>query len=292
VLVKGGTFPRYLPTGYLVYARAGALYAVAFDARTLAVTGSPVEVARDVYVDSKGFAAMDLSRTGMLVTGPSDSIVGDLMLSWVDRAGRSEPLNLPRQPYGNMAISPDGTRVALSIGNAIGVLDAGRLALAKLTLGARAENPVWSGDGRRLYFGLEKGQHYQVFWKAADDSGSEQLAFASDSSEDPYQMSVDGTRLLTVRTPPDGQNELLLREVGLGAAGGAPKLWSNRPTLTPLRLSLPAGASRRTRRRSRGGRRSTCTPPRARTASGRCRARVARIPSGRRTGKRYSTSAA
>jgi serine/threonine protein kinase/Tol biopolymer transport system component len=241
VLVKGGTYPRYLPTGQLVYARAGALYAVAFDDRSLEVKGSPVEVARDVYVDSKGFAAMDLSRTGMLVTAPSDSIVGDLMLSWVDRAGRSEPLNLPRQPYGNMAISPDGTRVALSIGNAIGVLDAGRLALAKLTLGARAENPVWSGDGRRLYFGLEKGQHYQVFWKAADDSGSEQLAFASDSSEDPYQMSVDGTRLLTVRTPPDGQNELLLREVGLGAAGGAPKLLVKSPYLDASATLAPGG---------------------------------------------------
>jgi len=223
VLVKGGTYPRYLESGHLVYARAGALYAVAFDARSLEVEGSPVEVARDVYLDSKGFAAMDVSRNGMLVTAPSDAVAGDLMLSWVDRAGRGEPLRLPRQPYYNLAISPDGARVAACVGNTIAVADLGRLVLAKLTLAARAENPVWSGDGRRLYFGLEKGQHYQIFWKAADDSGSEQLAFASDSSEDPLQMSADGTRLLTVRTPPDGRNELLLRDVGRGAGGGEPK---------------------------------------------------------------------
>ena len=241
VLVKGGTFPRYLPSGQLVYARAGSLYAVAFDATTLEVAGSPVEVARDVYVDSKGFAAMDLSRTGMLVTAPSDSIVGDLMLSWVDRTGRSEPLNLPRQPYTNMSISQDGTRVAIGIGNAIGIVDLGRLALAKLTLAPRAENPVWSSDGRRVYFGLEKGRHYQIFWKAADDSGSEQLAFASDSSEDPIQMSADGTGLLTIRTPPDGQNELLLRDVGRGATGGAPKLLVKSPFLDSNATLAPGG---------------------------------------------------
>jgi Tol biopolymer transport system component/tRNA A-37 threonylcarbamoyl transferase component Bud32 len=241
VLVKGGTFPRYLPTGHLVYARAGALYAVAFDARSLEVTGSPVEVARDVYIDPIGYAAMDVSRTGMLVTAPSDSIAGDLMLSWVDRAGRSEPLNLPRQPYRYVAISPDGTRVALTIANTIGVVDLGRLALAKLTLTARAETQAWSSDGRRLYFGLEKGQHYQVFWKAADDSGSEQLAFASDSSEWPAQMSADGTGLLTYRVPPDGQTELLLRDMDRAAAGRAPKLLVKSPFLGNNATLAPGG---------------------------------------------------
>jgi len=241
VLVKGGTFPRVLPAGQLVYARAGALYAVAFDARSLEVEGSPVEVARDVYVDPSGYAAMDVSRSGMLVTAPADSIVGDLMLSWVDRTGRSEPLSLPHQPYVGTTISPDGTRVALGIGNAVGVLDLGRLALAKLTLAARAENPVWSGDGRRLYFGLEKGQHYEVFWKTSDDSGSDQLAFASNSSENPMQMSSDGTRLLTFRMPPDGRNELLLREVGRGVAGAEPKVLVKSPYFDGSATLAPGG---------------------------------------------------
>ncbi len=223
VLVKGGTFPRYLPSGHLVYARAGALYAVTFDVRSLEVSGSPVEVARDVYVDESGYAAMDVSRTGLLVTAPADSVVGDLMLSWVDRTGRSEPLNLPRQPYLNPSISPDGMRVAVGIGNGLGVIDLGRQALARLTLGARAENPVWSGDGRRLYFGFEKGKSYQVFSKRSDDSGGEQLVFPSDTSENPVQMSADGSRLLTVRIARDGQTELLLRDVGRGVGSGEPQ---------------------------------------------------------------------
>jgi hypothetical protein len=241
VLVKGGTFPRYLPTGHLVYARAGALYALAFDARSLDVSGSPVEVARDVFVESTGYAAMDVSRTGMLATAPAGSIAGDLMLSWVDRAGRGEPLNLPRQPYFNLAISPDGTRVAVCIGNTIGIVDLGRLVLTKLTLGARAENAVWSGDGRRIYIGLEKGKHYQVFWKAADDTGSEQLAFSSNGAEDPIRMSSDGSRLLTILTPSDGQNELLVRDMAREAAGKTPTRLIRSPLLDANATLAPDG---------------------------------------------------
>ena len=92
VLVKGGTFPRYLPTGQLVYARAGALYALAFDAKSLTVEGSPVEVARNVLLVGNGLAQMDVSETGILITAPADGAVGNLALTWIDREGRGEPL--------------------------------------------------------------------------------------------------------------------------------------------------------------------------------------------------------
>jgi Tol biopolymer transport system component len=224
VLVKGGTFPRYLPTGYLVYARAGALYALSFDAASLKVEGSPVEVARNVYLVANGLAQMDISRTGILVTAPSDSAIGDLMLSWVDREGRGEPLRVPRQPYSFIALSPDEGRVAISLGNPVSVLDLTRLSMAKLTIPARAEQPIWSRDGRRIYFGLEKEKFYQIFSKAADDSGDVQLAFPSDCEEDPYQISADGSRLLYIRTLADGLNELCVRPIGNSSAQSKPKL--------------------------------------------------------------------
>ena len=39
VLVEGGTYPRYVSSGHVVYARAGGLLAVPFDLRRLEVTG-------------------------------------------------------------------------------------------------------------------------------------------------------------------------------------------------------------------------------------------------------------
>ena len=167
---------------------------------------------------------MDFSRTGTLLTAPSDAGSGNFMLSWVDRVGRGEPLNIARLPYLSLAISPDGAHVALTISNSIAVLDLDRLTLRKLTLPARAENPVWSGDGRRVYFGLEKGPHYEVFSKAADDSGAAQLAFASDVTEDPIHVFAGDARFLTTRVGSDGQKELIFRETGPGLPGRPPKL--------------------------------------------------------------------
>ena len=218
VLVKGGTTPRYLPTGHLVYARAEALYALAFDTASLKTEGAPVEVARNVLINSSGSAQADVSRSGTLVTAPADASGGDRMLSWIDREGRSDPLRVPRQPYDLPMLSPDGNRVVLNIGNSIAVLDLAKLLITKITLPARAEEPTWSPDGRRIYFGLEHDKYYQVWWKSADDTGAPQLLFPSDTEEDPYRVSPDGSQLLTVRTVPDGLSELCLRSMSAGAS--------------------------------------------------------------------------
>ena len=48
ILIKGGADARYVPTGHLVYMRAGTLMAVPFNLERLEVTGSPVAVIADV----------------------------------------------------------------------------------------------------------------------------------------------------------------------------------------------------------------------------------------------------
>ena len=56
VLVKGGYFGRYVEagvrTGYLLYAREGALFAVHFDADSLTVQGAAVPVLDDVATNA------------------------------------------------------------------------------------------------------------------------------------------------------------------------------------------------------------------------------------------------
>ncbi len=218
ILIKGGTYPRYLPTGHLVYARDRSLYAVSFDADSLKVEGSPVEVARNVLLNASGFAQADISRNGLLIAAPANSVGGEAMLSWIDREGRAEPLKVPHNDYLALALSHEGDRVALSIGNGMSVLDLGRLSMTKLSLPARAEDPTWSRDGRRVFFGLEKEKFYQIFSKAADDSGVPQLLAPSDCEEDPLRVSPDGSKLLYARTLPDGLNELCVRAIAGGSS--------------------------------------------------------------------------
>ena len=91
--VAQGDSAQYLPTGHLVYARAGALYAVRFDAARLAVTGVPVKVADAVITHPEsGGAQVAISRTGTLVYAAGGSRTAERPLLWVTAAeprGRS-----------------------------------------------------------------------------------------------------------------------------------------------------------------------------------------------------------
>src|SRR5262249_53776110 len=66
-LIPGGTGPRYSPTGHLVYANAGTLFAAPFDLDRLTVTKEPVPVLQGVLQTSSGFPFYSFSDTGTLV---------------------------------------------------------------------------------------------------------------------------------------------------------------------------------------------------------------------------------
>lgn len=199
VLVRGGTDPCYLPTGQLAYARAGGLYAVTLDPGSLEVTGPAVEVVSDVFVSPSGWAGMSVSRSGRLATVPQARIGSASVLSWVDREGRGSPLKFPAAAYYQVSLSPLEDRAAIGDGNQISVLDLTRLSVTRLTIAGRVEYPIFGPDGRRVFFGLESGQKYQVHSKAGDDSGEPTLTVSSDASQDPVAISRDGTRMLAER---------------------------------------------------------------------------------------------
>ena len=100
-----GNQARYVPTGHLVYARRGTLYAAPFDTDRLEVTANPVPVIVGVDV-SLGSHYYDVSETGTLVYRPAPR--HDRRLVLVDLDGRVEALAAPPLPYGSVRFSPDG----------------------------------------------------------------------------------------------------------------------------------------------------------------------------------------
>ncbi len=70
LLIRGGSFPRYSPTGHLVFVRAEGLAAVPFDLGRLAVLGPPVAVLSGVRVDGQGGGQLAFSENGTLVYVP------------------------------------------------------------------------------------------------------------------------------------------------------------------------------------------------------------------------------
>ena len=204
VLVRGGTSPRYLPTGQLVYARAGGLYAVTLDPRSLLVTGPPVEVARNVFVSSLGWAAMDVSRTGLLVTVSGDSVAGASVLSWVDREGRGEPLKLPAASYlrPRSSLSPAGDR-AVAQHRQPGLGPGSREALdQRLTLAGRAEIPGLGSGRAPGLVRLRAGEALPDLFEGRRRHGRAGARGFVGCGGRPGRRLQDGSRLLAFRSSP------------------------------------------------------------------------------------------
>ena len=201
VLIEGGIFGRYVPTGHLVYARGKSMMAVPFDLASLKVTGPPALVLEDVPAhSSNGNSQFSISDNGALAYIPASAWSADRMLVSVDRQGVARPLTDRLKAYGEPTLSPDGRRLAITIGDGnkssdVWVYELDRDILTRLTSGPTAEfNPRWTPDGERIIFSLERPV-FNLFWKAADGSGAEELLLTSGNDSYPGSVSADGKTL-------------------------------------------------------------------------------------------------
>jgi serine/threonine-protein kinase len=219
-LVDGGSDGRYLPTGHVVYAREGIVYAVPFDLSHLRVVGTPARVVEGVSRASNptaeagtmAAADFDVADTGSLVfiPGPASTARSQLVLARVDRAGRVEPLkSLGAAPYEAPRVSPDGQRIAVGLVDDrqadIWVADlSSGTAARRLTFAGRNRFPVWSPDGKRIAFQSDRNGAPAIFAQAADGTGGvEQLTRAeAGGSPTPESWSPDGRTLLFSDTSP------------------------------------------------------------------------------------------
>jgi serine/threonine-protein kinase len=212
-LVDVGTDPRYVPTGHLVYAVGGVLFAVPFDVRRLEVTGGPVPVVEGVRRASvAGAALFGFSNTGSLayVPGPATGDASNPDLAWTEKDGGRTLLRVPPGQYEIPRISPDGRRVAVgnidSSGPNIWIVDlSGASQMRRLTFGGKNTHPEWSPDGERIAFQSDREGAPGIFWQRADGTGTaERLTKAEPGvAHVPESWAPDGKRLLFSRAKGD-----------------------------------------------------------------------------------------
>ncbi len=198
ILLKGGTDARYVPTGHLVYARAGSLLAAPFDLARLAVTGPVLPILEGVMTEVTGASHFAFSRVGSLIHVPGGTQQVRRTLFWTARDGTEQPLALPPRWYEEPRLSPDGQRLALAIGGMthdLWVYDFSRGTLTRLTFEADNFAPIWTPDGKRIAFSSNREGASNLFWKAADGSGADERLLASEYEKVPGSWSPDG-RLL------------------------------------------------------------------------------------------------
>ena len=102
------------------------MFAVPFDLARLVVTGSPAPVVETVHTRPPfNFAQFSVSDAGALVYVPeAEDVVGlERRLVWVNRQGDEEVLPIRSGSYAFPRLSPDGQRVAVTVGDAVGDRD-------------------------------------------------------------------------------------------------------------------------------------------------------------------------
>ena len=163
--------------GRLLYWREGNLVAQPFDPTRGLLSGTPAPIADHVAVDALfGLGAFSASSNGTLVYRPGSGAI-ETRLVWYDRAGKMLGTLGENAVLDSVAISPDGSRVVtnglyMSRGRIV-VLDA-RGSRTLTTCSGPCTFPVWSADGRGIYFASNAKGPYDIYVKAADGSGSEQ----------------------------------------------------------------------------------------------------------------------
>jgi Tol biopolymer transport system component len=211
VVVERATTPLWSPTGHLLFARDGALLAVAFDPSTATVRGTavPVMPAGAVEALSSGNLGVSLSSAGTLQYMPAGFT--DTRVVSVSRDGAALALDLPSGRYANPRMAPDGLRLLVESGGAvIEALDLARGTRSQLTAGAPGLNfSTWSADGTHVVF-----RRFNVpFWAAADGSGDAGPVPGTTVNDFPSSPGPDPGSILALRVQPETSGDVFLMSI-------------------------------------------------------------------------------
>jgi Tol biopolymer transport system component len=216
-LVASDSSAVYAPSsdpalGHLLFVREGSLMAQAFDARRLELAGEAVPIAEGL--PDIGRPPFSVSTTGVLAYRTGGSVGGPTttQLTWFDRAGKI--LGTVGEPgqYNAMALSPDGTRVAVSrndpqavgrgFGTGRGNTDIWLHEFSRGTSTRLTSDPsvdamaVWSPDGSRIIFFSDRDGIFNLYQKVSSGAGNEEALLKSNENKFPYDWSQDGRFLL------------------------------------------------------------------------------------------------
>jgi eukaryotic-like serine/threonine-protein kinase len=230
-VVTNATSPQLAGRDALVFARGRWLFAAGFDSRAIRLTSEPRAMGIDVQTTLlQGGPMYAVARNGTLVYAQPP---GGRRLVWVDRSGKEESANAPERMYSQFRLSPDGTRVAALLMGDRGfwVIALDGSLTQNLSPGASGGMPVWSRNGRTIYFTSGVRTIYRV---PADGSTAPQAVLQQPPPHRLFPTSItrDEKHLVTQRDlapaselrgldlgPPPRQTPALVAESGTQSDG-------------------------------------------------------------------------
>jgi len=196
-ILRGFTNAIYA-SGHLLFVRDGSLMAQRLDEKSLQLMGDafPITEHVDFFVGTVR-GSFSASENGVLIFQSGSE--GNNQLVWFDRSGKQ--IGTVGQPgfYREAKLSPNGDKLAAaSLNTQAGGLDIWLYELARnvptrFTFGSGfATAALWSADGTQVVFASNRKGQFDLYQKAANGTGSEELLFQSEESKTPTSWSADG----------------------------------------------------------------------------------------------------
>ncbi|HSE48435.1 MAG TPA: protein kinase [Terriglobales bacterium] len=203
--------------GKLLFHSQNALMAQSFDPGSGKLSGDPVTLIDAVQFDAGVWRVVaSVSDNGVMAYHLGAAVLG-VELAWFDRSGKEVAGRLARDTYRDPAVSPDGKRLAISLGDPlrqIWTIDLARGTKSRLTFDSVVHiDPVWTADGKYVAYtnglgGAAGGSQSSIHWKRADGSApDEPLVESKDVAYAQPTFTPDGKYVAFIRaTGPTGNS--------------------------------------------------------------------------------------
>ena len=185
-------FGKYVSTGHIIFARGKQLMVLPFDLGTRNVTGKATFALPDLFAMAPN---IEISENGTLIYLPTISRT-DNQVVWVDRFGNATPAIEEKGDFNAPRLSPDGSRIAVERDDDIWVYELRTGGKIRITSDGKNEIPIWSRDGKWIYYGSEKDTVFAVHRKSANGTGEAEEITSGKYRLRPYSISPDN--VLTV----------------------------------------------------------------------------------------------
>jgi Tol biopolymer transport system component len=217
-IVETQYLPAYVPPGqskanWLLFVRENTLMAQRLDADRLELYGDSIGLVDQILTyRTEGYFSAS-SNGVLLYRTRTEKQTPNLV--WFDRNGASLSRVGDIGTSRGIALSPDGTRVAVSHMEptrrrfAIFLIDLARETNMQLTFqNLVADSPVWSPDGRRVVFATYRDGVRNLFERASSGTGDETLLVNSAGTKIANDWSRDGRFLLYTEVDPKTKADL------------------------------------------------------------------------------------
>ena len=244
VLLKVHSRATYA-AGYLLFGSQGSLYAQPFDPSTLSLSGERIRVVESIGAGTGHPVnySFSVSADGSVVAVANRPYLMPSRLTWFDRSGaRLGALGDAGHLFG-FSVAPDRAQVVLekldtranSIDPWIMQVDSAFTApLRPVSEGALSSSPIWSHDGRTMFFSSGYGT-----LKVAPVAGGPEEGWPV-GAHWPMSSSPDGTALLINQQGATTGNDLMIVSL---TGDHTPKPWLQTPFDEKAAHISPSGKS-------------------------------------------------